>query len=454
MRNRGLIVSMVVCATLVGPAGLQHCRAATLEVGPGKRFQRIEEANAQAQPGDVILVYPLANDQPYQQTAVLVRQRQLTFRGVPNDGSRWVKISGKGFNYSGRGSVPRAIFQFDPGADGCVLERLELTDAHNGSHNGAGVRINQANQVSIRRCSIHDNDMGIMSNGNGTLQSAVDQRIEHCEIHHNGNYEAPGYNHNLYLGGTSVTLSFCDIHHSLTGHNVKSRAHRTCVKYCYVHDSRNREFDLVDAAETVFPDSHAVLMGNIIVKDPEGRGNRAVIHFGQDGGREHDGTVHLIFNTIVSPFIGPVVDLSAAKAKAHLVGNLVSDGGRRQSGQVIGNFRNGATPQSLSGTPNWFDGDFGGVGRTSLDRDSNIFRRAGVPLFVNAAEHDYRLAPEVFGSASVALSIEDIRLPAIASKPEANNEYPLAWQYRHPLDKEKRPLEPRLTLGAYAAGRQ
>ena len=38
----------------------------------------------------------------------------------------------------------------------------------------------------------------------------------------------------------------CEVHSSLTGHNVKSRAHRTVVEACYIHDSANREFDLVD----------------------------------------------------------------------------------------------------------------------------------------------------------------------------------------------------------------
>ena len=167
MRALGFIVLTVACATLSEPIVPRICRAATLEAGPGKRFQRIEEANARAQAGEVILVYPLGGDQPYQTTAVFVRQRRLTFRGMPSEGSRWVKISGKGFDYSGRGSTPRAIFQFNPGADDGVLEGLELADAHNGSQNGAGVRINQANQVTIRNCSIHDNDMGIMSNGDG-----------------------------------------------------------------------------------------------------------------------------------------------------------------------------------------------------------------------------------------------------------------------------------------------
>ena len=275
--------------------------AATLEVGPGKSFVRIEEANAKAQPGDVILVYPREDSQPYEQTAICVRQKNLTFRAVSGGRTRWVTISGKGFDYSGVGSTPRAIFQFNPGADHCILEGFELTGAHNNSHNGAGVRINQANHVTIRNCVIYHNDMGVMSNGDGSLTRGVNQRMEHCRIHHNGDLSEPGYNHNLYLGGTSVRLRFCEIHSSLTGHNVKSRAHHTRVEYCYVHDSANREFDLVDAAETTKPESHAVLMGNIIVKSPRCEGNRAVIHFGQDSGKEHDGTLHLDFNTIVTP---------------------------------------------------------------------------------------------------------------------------------------------------------
>ena len=142
--------------------------AATLEVGPGKTFARIEEANAKAQPGDVILVYPRPRGQPYEKTAVFVRQGTSPSAPCPARGTRWVAISGKGFDYSGAGSTPRAIFQFNPGADGCTLEGFELPGAHNDSHNGAGVRINQANHVTVRNCAIHDNDMGIMSNGDGT----------------------------------------------------------------------------------------------------------------------------------------------------------------------------------------------------------------------------------------------------------------------------------------------
>ena len=367
--------------------------AATLEVGPGKVFARIEQANAQARPGDVILVYPRPGGQPYEQTAVYVRQARLTFRAVPAEGSRWVKIDGSGFDYSGRGSTPRAIFQFNAGTDHCVLEGFELSGAHNDSHNGAGVRINQANHVTVRHCSIHNNDMGMMSNGDGSLDRGVNQWIEFCEIHHNGDPADPGYNHNLYLGGTSVTLRACEVHSSLTGHNVKSRAHHNRVEYCYIHDSANREFDLVDAADTAQPDSHAVLLGNIVVKDPNCGGNRSVIHFGQDGGKEHDGTLHLTFNTIVTPFLSPVVELSAPKAKAQLTGNLVWDAGRRQNGQQLIVVRAGASLSNASGAHNRLGGTFAALAGTALDPATNLIRRFDAPPFAAPDQHDYRLLP-------------------------------------------------------------
>ncbi len=371
-RGLGIVWKAAVAVLLAGSLFAVPSLADTLEVGPGKRFARIEEANAQARSGDVILVYPRAGGQPYEQTAVYVRQARLTFRGVPGEGSRWVRIDGSGFDYSGAGSTPRAIFQFNAGTDDCVLEGFELSGAHNDSHNGAGVRINQANNVTVRHCSIHHNDMGIMSGGDGSLERGANQLIEFCEIHHNGAAADPGYNHNLYLGGTSVTLRACEVHSSLTGHNVKSRAHHNRVEYCYIHGSANREFDLVDAADTTHPDSHAVLLGNIIVKDPNCGGNRGVIHFGQDGGKEHDGTLHLAFNTIVTAFISPVVDLSAPKAKAQLTGNLVWDADRRQNGQQLIAVRAGASLNNVSGKHNRLGGMFAAIEGTAFGPATNI----------------------------------------------------------------------------------
>jgi len=299
-------------------------------VGEGKKYSRIEEALASAKKGDTILVHPLPGNRPYEKVALMVRTPGVAIRA---GGGQRIPLNGKGFDYSGRGSVPRAIVQFNKGADGSSIEGFELRGAHNDSHNGSGVRINQANNVTVRHCTIHHNDMGIMSNGDGTPNFATGQLIEGCLIHSNGDHSHPGYNHNLYLGGTDVTMRGCEVHSSLTGHNYKSRAHRNVVIACYIHDSANREFDLVDGkGDTDRPGSDAILIGNVIVKDPKCRGNRTVIHFGQDGGKGRDGTLHLIHNTIVTPFISPVADLSTPKAGVNLLNNIVWNGGVKQQG--------------------------------------------------------------------------------------------------------------------------
>ncbi len=446
-RRRGSLRTAAAAALLAGSLLAASGSAATLEVGPGKAFERLEQANAQARPGDLILVYPRAGGQAYEQTAVYVRQPRLTFRAVPAAGERWVKLDGRGFDYSGRGSTPRAIFQFNAGTDQCVLEGFELCGAHNDSHNGAGVRINQANHVTIRQCAIHHNDMGVMSNGDGSLERGVNQRLEFCQIHHNGDPTNPGFNHNLYLGGTSVTLHACEVHASLTGHNVKSRAHHNRVEYCYIHDSANREFDLVDAADTAQPNSHAVLLGNIIVKDPDCRGNRGVIHFGQDGGQDHDGTLTLVFNTIVTPFLSPVVELSAPKTSVQVTGNLIWDGGTRQNGQQLVAARAGASLNNAAGAHNRLGGLFAPLPGTGFDAATNAVRRFDAAPFVDPARHDYRLLPaaaEQLGAP--ALGVQRLSLPATPGTVEAASDGPLAWQYRHPADKQSRGSA--ATLGA------
>lgn len=381
-------ITAVVCLLLAGSAS-----AAQLDVGPGKPFARIEDALLKAQPGDTILVQPLPDNRPYPKTALSLNQPRITLRSAGTGANR-VVLSGDGFDYSGRGSTPRAIVQFNPQADGCVLEGFVLTGAHNDSANGAGVRINQANDIIVRDCVIHGNDMGIMSGGNGTDSAAANQLIENCLIHSNGNDKRAGYNHNLYLGGTSVTVIGCEIHSSLTGHNLKSRAHQTSVLACYIHDSANRELDLVDAkGDTTRPDSDAIVAGNIIVKAARCKGNRGVIHFGQDGGNDHDGTLWLVHNTIITPFISPVVTLSSRGAQAQFWNNIVWDAGARQNGQsLLESSKAVQAPQPVGGSSNWLSSGFrDSSGKLKLER-TFIADAGAAPPFIAAIKGEYRLA--------------------------------------------------------------
>jgi hypothetical protein len=202
----------------------------------------------------------------------------------------------------------------------------------------------------------------------------------------------------------------------------------------------------VDGKDTTRPRSDAVLLGNIIVKDPRCKENRSVIHFGHDGGKERDGTLYLLFNTIVTPFPTPVVVLSAAKARAHLAGNLVADGGSRQRNQRLASVRGRARLQNVTGTENWFSGAFNTKG-TSLDASGNRFRRAAV-LFVNPAKHDYRLTKEAASLAQSRWTADKIKVPPTPGAP-AKARSPLDRQYRHPAGTEKRSDEEGLTLGGY-----
>ncbi|HOD80197.1 MAG: hypothetical protein BWX88_00449 [Planctomycetes bacterium ADurb.Bin126] len=415
------------------------CGAAELDVGADKPLKRIEDALARAGAGDVIRVHPGPGNGTYEKVALYVDRPRLTIRAV---GAQRIKLCGQGFDYSGRGRTPRAIVQFNPGADGCVLEGFELYGARNGSFNGAGVRINQANDVTVRNCDIHDNDMGIMSNGNGTQAAGRNQLIESCLIRSNGTTRHPGYNHNLYLGGTSVTLRGCEIHSSVTGHNIKSRAHLTRVLGCYVHDSSNREMDLVDGqGDTSAPGSDAVVAGCVIVKARACKGNRAVIHFGQDGGKGHDGTLYLVHNTIVTPYIGAVADLSAPRARARIVNNIVWNGGQRQNGQKLLQPSKGAQPRDAArGKTNYLSAGFAGDGIAFLT-GTILAPPDHQPPFVAPDKGDYRLRaadPAVTAAGSPA----DDELRKALDGP--------LLEYVHPLQTRERKLAGKGDLGAYS----
>ncbi len=441
---------LILCSVVLVLCIETIAAAATLEVGPGKPFDRVEKAVAAAKPGDTIEVYPLLGGQPYERVGVSVNTSRLTIRAAGTEAGRRVTLSGRGFEHSGRGGTPRAIFQFNRGADYCVLEGFELTGASNNSDNGAGVRINQANHVTIRDCEIHHNDMGIMSNGDAVARTAINQLIEHCEIHCSGDDRLPGFNHYLYLGGTSATLRFSEVHHATTGHNVKSTAHFIRIEYSYVHHSSNREFDLVGASDTAPAGAHAVLLGNIIAKDPRTQGNRSVINFGQQGGRGtgQGGTLSLIHNTIVTPFTSPVIDLSAAKAKAVLLGNIFDDGGRTRNNQTLGRGqRGGASANNISGIGNWLAPGFANrLEKTEFGATSNTVARQSRNLYINPQQHDYGLREEWTDIVGAGRPVNALNLPPTPGAEKEDS--PLHWQYDHPLGKQSRTASDRPDLGA------
>jgi hypothetical protein len=127
-----------------------------------------------------------------------------------------------------------------------------------------------------------------------------------------------------------------------------------------------------------------------------------------------------------------------------LLGNVISDGSGKSSGQKLVAARNGATPGELTGRLNWLSGSFD-IENTSLKPADNRIERAGV-MFVSPKQGDYHLLPSLTNT-SIKLTPAQIQLPKF---PGADKELdpPAMWQYRKPSNKEKRGEDQHLTVGA------
>ncbi|HSN26184.1 MAG TPA: hypothetical protein VLT45_07860, partial [Kofleriaceae bacterium] len=166
--------------------------AMTYSVGASRMYASpcMLAKNVQLQPGDVVEVDPGTYTDACQLTASGTAAQPITVRGV---GGTKPVFDATGVDLSGSGSVPRAIFQLTTASYG-VFDNLELKNGANGSTNGAAFRVTGGgHDLTVRSCSIHDNQDGAMSDGPSTIT------LEANEIFHNGAND--GQSHNLYLQG-------------------------------------------------------------------------------------------------------------------------------------------------------------------------------------------------------------------------------------------------------------
>jgi hypothetical protein len=186
-----------------------------------------------------------------------------------------------------------------------------------------------------------------------------------------------------------------------------------------------------------------VLIGNLVVKDRQCRGNREVVHFGSDGGRDRQGTLYLVHNTVVTPFAAPVVRLSAPGSRAILVGNVVSDGGSGPEEQLLAvGPGEGGNPVPVAGQWNWFGPGYRLPGGTRLAADANI---AGREPDLDFAWDGYAHPREMPRS-----SASKNRIPVPAFPGAELEDDLLRWQYLHPAGGERRRDGDIPFLGAFA----
>ena len=326
-------------ATLLGQALLIfllcifQANATIYQVGPTRSLKNVGSVPT-LNPGDVVEI----DSSTYNEVKRWTRSGNVTnlivIRGV---GPTRPIFDATGFTVDGVLPNPRAVFQVE--ADFISLQNLEFRNARNGD-NGAGIRVTSGNNVTVTNCRITQCDMGIMCDNNSNFV------ITASEIASNGTSLYDGYSHNFYLGGNNTSVRFCYIHDSLNGQNFKTRGHYTELLYNYIADSQDGELGLVDAAETSATNSHAVMIGNIVISKPRlsGYNSGRFIQFGQDSGGQHNGTLFAFNNTFIAGD-GRIQFLSANTTGATIVAeNNIFYG----SASILGTVGGGIT-----GSNNW-----------------------------------------------------------------------------------------------------
>jgi hypothetical protein len=253
--------------------------------------------------------------------------------------------------------------------------------------------------------------------------------VESSEIASNGTALYDGFSHNLYLGGDSATLRFCYIHDALYGQNFKTRGHYTELLYNWIADSQDGEVGLVDAAETAAVNSHAVMIGNVIISKPRlsGYNSSRFIQFGQDSGGQHNGELFAFNNTFIAGD-NRIQFLSANATGAVVIAeNNVFSG----SDKIIG------TTGGISGSNNWM--------RTTaiLPAAFSGTIQGTDPGFVNAGARDYRLL------AGSACRNQGMNVLAYLDGSGVSRAGAPAFQYVSPLQGRTRPSDALLDIGAY-----
>ena len=443
--------------------------ARTYEVGPGKPHESIGAVPWESlQPGDLVLIY--SRPAPYKEKWVICRQgtaaSPIVVRGVPGPAGDLPVIDGNGattrttLNYwnevrgllkIGGASVPTdAVPQY------ITVENLEFRSARppytfvaaGGAtqiyvNNAAAIYVEKGEHVTIRNCVLADSGNGLFI-GSPSTQPSRDFLIEGNYIYDNGN-AGSGFEHNNYSAALGIVFQynrFGPTRAGTSGNNLKDRSAGLVVRYNWI-EGGNRQLDLVDGEDSsvIVADPgyrSTFVYGNILI-EPDGAGNRQIVHYGGDSGNTNiyrKGTLHMYNNTIVSTRTdrNTLLRLSTNDETCDFRNNILYVSA---AGNTLSMLDQTGT---LNLSHNWFKpgrvSTFGTLDGVINDDGTSITGAA--PGFVDEGGQDFRLAA---GSAAIntGTTLHSSVLPG-------NN---VAMQYVKHRSGQTRPADSTLDLGAY-----
>ena len=306
---------------------------ATFEVGSGKPYSAIGQVPWESlQPGDTVLIYWRST--PYQEKWVICRQgtanAPITVRGVPGPAGELPIIDGNGaatrsaLNYwnevRGVIKIGGANIPADTLPKYVTIENLDIRSARppytfraaNGStqtyaSNASTIYIEKGENIVIRNCVLHDSGNGFFVASSDAVASR-NILVEGNYIYDNGNVNSI-YEHNNYTAAIGIIFQynrFGPLRAGCLGNNLKDRSAGLVVRYNWI-EGGNRQLDLVDGEDSSLIRNDVsyrstYVYGNILI-EPDGAGNRQIVHYGGDSGVTADyrkGTLYFYNNTVVS----------------------------------------------------------------------------------------------------------------------------------------------------------
>ncbi len=290
-------------------------QARTLEVGPGKAYNAPSAAVAAAQEGDTVSIYP----GQYFDCAV-ISKNGITIQGV--GAAEQIVLTDKVCE-------GKAIF-VTRGAN-ITIRNLTLTRARVPDENGAGVRVEGANQL-FDHVRFINNQNGILSGFVGSTITIRDSLFDK-----NG-FCGKSCAHGAYLGQSDlVRIEHSVFRETKQAHHIKSRAKRTEVISCDIQDGPTG----TASYEIEAPNGGSLIVrGNTIEKGPMAENHSAAIVIGAEGITQPTPEIVIANNTFTNDGdFGTVFVNNLTATPAQLSGNHFSGRGPitplKGDGQVV-----------------------------------------------------------------------------------------------------------------------
>jgi hypothetical protein len=276
-----------------------------------------------------------------------------------------------------------------------LVENIEFSGAAVPDLNGAGIRADGPD-LAICGSYFHDNQEGILGGSGNTL-------IEYSEFANNGNCidETVGCAHNMYIIGKRFTLRYSYSHLASQGHLVKSRASENRILYNRITAESGDSSYGIDLPNGGL----SYIIGNLIEQGPNT--SNSMIAYGEEGLSNPIKNLYVVNNTLVNDRSGGIfLDISGGTSVSGVV----------QNNLVVG--------------PGTF------VSGGALTQTTNV--STSTPNFVDRASYNYR-------PTSTTPGINQGAAPGVGSSFALTPVY----QYVHPTNREPRPTDSAIDIGAY-----